>query len=179
MDHQAIAQMLGSYGEFFGAIAVVATLFYLVLQVRQNTTSIRSQSRYQVLEALTSDMRDNLGQSPRELIDKIAAGDATLPDRTQFKWYWASLLSHIEMLYYEIEDKALPESFRESLRFRLAFMTRTPDYDLFWEVLRPLFTEPFRDFVESIVPIADDILLANAPSENNPFDWFSQGFRGS
>ena len=39
MDHQALAAMLGSYGEFFGAIAVVATLGYLALQVRQNTRS--------------------------------------------------------------------------------------------------------------------------------------------
>ena len=34
MDHQAIAQLLGSYGEFVGAIAVVATLMYLAVQIR-------------------------------------------------------------------------------------------------------------------------------------------------
>ncbi len=39
MDHQAFAEMLGNYGEFFGAIAVVVTLGYLALQVRQNTRS--------------------------------------------------------------------------------------------------------------------------------------------
>ncbi len=36
MDHQAIAQMLGNYGEFVGAVAVVATLGYLAVQVRQS-----------------------------------------------------------------------------------------------------------------------------------------------
>ena len=39
MDHQALAAMLGSYGEFLGAIAVVFTLGYLGYQVRQNTRS--------------------------------------------------------------------------------------------------------------------------------------------
>ena len=39
MDHQTLAAMLGSYGEFFGAIAVVVTLGYLAFQVRQNTRS--------------------------------------------------------------------------------------------------------------------------------------------
>ena len=34
MDHQAFAQLLGSYGEFVGAIAVVATLMYLAVQIR-------------------------------------------------------------------------------------------------------------------------------------------------
>ena len=36
------AQLLGNFGEFFGAIAVVATLGYLTLQVRQNTLAMQS-----------------------------------------------------------------------------------------------------------------------------------------
>ena len=39
MDHQAFAQLLGNYGEFVGAIAVVVTLGYLAVQIRQNTRS--------------------------------------------------------------------------------------------------------------------------------------------
>lgn len=42
MDHQAFAQLLGNYGEFVGAIAVVATLLYLARQIRQNTTATQS-----------------------------------------------------------------------------------------------------------------------------------------
>ena len=34
MDHQALAQLLGNYGEFFGSIAVLVTLIYLAVQVR-------------------------------------------------------------------------------------------------------------------------------------------------
>jgi len=41
MDHQEFAQLLGNYGEFVGAIAVVATLGYLALQIRQNTMAER------------------------------------------------------------------------------------------------------------------------------------------
>ena len=44
MDHQAFAQMLGSYGEFVGAIAVVITLGYLAVQIRQNTAALRSST---------------------------------------------------------------------------------------------------------------------------------------
>ena len=44
MDHQAFAQLLGNYGEFFGAIAVVVTLLYLAGQLRQNTKALRSAS---------------------------------------------------------------------------------------------------------------------------------------
>ena len=50
MDHQAVAQMLGNYGEFVGAIGVVVTLAYLAVQIRQNTLSARAQSRQNLLD---------------------------------------------------------------------------------------------------------------------------------
>ena len=42
MDHQTFAQLLGNYGEFVGAIAVVATLAYLSLRIRQHTKQVAS-----------------------------------------------------------------------------------------------------------------------------------------
>jgi len=46
MDHQAFAQLLGNYGEFFGAVAVVATLLYLGTQISQtNRISMATGSR--------------------------------------------------------------------------------------------------------------------------------------
>ncbi len=37
-----LSQVLGNFGEFFGAIAVVLTLGYLVVQIRQNTRMLSS-----------------------------------------------------------------------------------------------------------------------------------------
>jgi hypothetical protein len=41
MDHQAFAQLLGNYGEFVGAIAIVVTLIYLAIQLKQNTSQLQ------------------------------------------------------------------------------------------------------------------------------------------
>ncbi len=66
---------LGALGEFVGAIAVVATLAYLAVQVRQNTRMMRAQiyqarsdanQRYQLFVAGSEDMS--------EIIDKISDG---------------------------------------------------------------------------------------------------------
>ena len=46
MDHRAIAQLLGNYGEFVGAIAVVVTLIYLAIQIRTNTLVTHRTSSY-------------------------------------------------------------------------------------------------------------------------------------
>ena len=50
MDHQAFAQLLGNYGEFVGAIAVVATLGYLSVQVRANARITAMDARQGVLD---------------------------------------------------------------------------------------------------------------------------------
>jgi len=41
MDHLTFAQLLGNYGEFVGAIAVVITLIYLSIQVRGTSEQVR------------------------------------------------------------------------------------------------------------------------------------------
>lgn len=63
MDIQGVAELLGNFGEFIGAIAVVVTLIYLAAQVRQsresmdaNTTALeenRRLTRNQILQELS------------------------------------------------------------------------------------------------------------------------------
>lgn len=62
MDHQAFAQLLGNYGEFVGAIAVVVTLVYLALQIRQNTRSnyvVRGDISRERLFSINESIMDN------------------------------------------------------------------------------------------------------------------------
>ncbi len=45
MDHQAVAQLLGNYGEFVGAIAVVITLAYLAVQVKHSKEATEASTQ--------------------------------------------------------------------------------------------------------------------------------------
>ena len=63
MDHHALAQLLGNYGEFFGSIAVLATLGYLIVQIRQNTRSTNSNNNHNVMMAFNS-FNETLFASP-------------------------------------------------------------------------------------------------------------------
>ena len=76
MDLQATAQVLGSFGEFFGAIAVVVTLLYLTTQVRQARTEIQfgvQQSRQQAIR----DNWLNRSQNP-ELLNAMIKAEESL-----------------------------------------------------------------------------------------------------
>jgi hypothetical protein len=97
MDHLSFAQLLGNYGEFVGAIAVVATLGYLAVQIRQNT------ERERLTQEFNSNLYFNelrmLVSSDAELADIEARGIDDLSslgpverhrfDELQLSWVWA------------------------------------------------------------------------------------------
>ena len=73
MDHQAFAQLLGNYGEFVGAIAVVATLFYLAVQVRhsKSATEANTRSLEQSRELAMNEAGFNVARSRQEFANAI------------------------------------------------------------------------------------------------------------
>ena len=56
MELMSTAQLLGNFGEFFGAIAVVVTLGYLAAQIRQNTRSMDANRKAVVAQSARSDL---------------------------------------------------------------------------------------------------------------------------
>lgn len=58
-----LSQVLGNFGEFFGAIAVVVTLVYLAVQIRQNSTQLRLNS-HQISTERYADLIANVLQDP-------------------------------------------------------------------------------------------------------------------
>ena len=143
---------LGSLGEFIGSIAVLVTLVYLVLQIRQNTLSIRSQSRYYVLEAVGAHMKDAQDPEFAQTLEKIRAGDASEHDLVSWGFAVGSWLSHLEMLFLEITDGTLPKAFEDTLRWRLAALLDmgTSSTDA-WQRVRGNFTGSFQQYVDAML----------------------------
>ena len=82
MDHQSIAQTLGSYGEFIGAIAVVATLFYFSRQIRSMQSSHYSEAIVSTVDGEIA--LDQMYVDNAELIVKGNAGEQ-LSDADELK----------------------------------------------------------------------------------------------
>ncbi len=99
MDHQAIAEILGNYGEFVGAIGVVVTLGYLSVQIRQNTKTGRAQSRQTLLDQWSSSNWD-LSRDP-QLLRIYASALLHWPDlpndeKTMFDFGMSRFLANIQ-----------------------------------------------------------------------------------
>ena len=162
MDQLTIAQILGSYGEFIGAIAVVATLVYLAIQVRHsreatevNNRLLRSQAHYNALQA---------AQKPFELLiqSESVAGilvkcDQAPYDIDESDWrrcvnYYFMQANGWEYLYYQNLDNAIPPElwvggdgyFSNEARTNVGWMR-------FWQETAMGFGEPFRSYVQEHV----------------------------
>ena len=104
MDLMYTAQLLGNFGEFLGAVAVVITLVYLTIQVRQNTQAIRFQSGRESAslvadlatfliqrEVVESQIR-SLGSDP----EKVTDVDLFILENTLFSWLTAIQQDYLE-----------------------------------------------------------------------------------
>jgi len=142
---------LGSIGEFIGSIAVLVTLVYLVFQLRQNTLSMRSQSRYFVLEALNADMRQVQEREFFEAAERANREDATEQDRLGFAMYINGWLSHLEMLFLEVRDGTLPKDFEDTLRWRIATLfENNPTTHQTWEQWQGYYTGAYQKYVDNL-----------------------------
>ena len=101
MDHQAFAQLLGNYGEFVGAIAVVVTLVYLAVQIRASTLQARATMVHSIVESFNGSHHVVM-QNPQiaEVYAKIRTGEElTAAEAVQ----WESCVNRIFNTYSSIQ----------------------------------------------------------------------------
>jgi hypothetical protein len=142
-------QDLGSLGEFLGSIAVLATLVYLALQMRQNTMAIGAQldgaritSVMSVsLAAVTSnELQDALNE---DLVDDQPINQAR---RAQF---WFALLLNFQWQLHQVRRGLLPSTNEATLQrgIRLQFNSYR-SFDGWWEGMRAQYSPEFVEWVE-------------------------------
>ena len=103
MDFFLVAQLLGNIGEFFGAIAVLATLFYLAAQIRANSRSNQLQNT-QAIHAATRAWWNDLARDP-QLASMFRRGMAdfdalTLDEQLQFSCFALQWVTIAEELHF-------------------------------------------------------------------------------
>ena len=108
MDHQTFAQLLGSYGEFVGAIAVVATLIYLATQIRQNNELLRSDSRQTLVSNDVTSLAANLAHTD-VFARYVAGGELSAEDQLCLSFMFALDLRNREFEYFQYRSGLLDE----------------------------------------------------------------------
>ena len=131
MSALEFSQLLGNYGEFVGAIAIVITLIYLSFQLRQNTRSINSNNSNTVMQGLNT-FNTALFADP-ELVRVFYSGVASpqslsASERQQFAHMAASLMNFYRNLYHQYIDGTYSKERWHSWEREVKQLMRTPGF---------------------------------------------------
>jgi hypothetical protein len=153
-------EALANIGQIVGAIAVVVSLVYLAVQVRQSTQAQRTENFSRALDRVAS-MQSRLSQDSETSVifsKGIAQPSKLTPkERMQFTWAMYELFGAFEFMFLASKADAIPEEVWRRWASAVAWWLTFPGAQIWWQV-RPIpFTDSFTSYIESLL-------------ENNPTD---------
>jgi hypothetical protein len=141
---------LGNIGEFLGGLAVIISIIYLAVQVRQNTRAIHS-SRYQdatdsvaafySLIAQDADVAALFNSGLRD------AGSLDETDSRRFAALLNSVFSHFENLHFQNEQGTIDAQLWQRWSRILDWYLEHPGVKTWWSLADLQFADSFRSVV--------------------------------
>lgn len=159
MDLMSTAQLLGGFGAFIGAIAVVVTLGYLTVQIRQNNQMLGRQAHYDRSGSIYEPFL--VPGSPLALIhQKVNGADGTIePVTNTFMQQYGldftesvTWLRYLQRTFFCWEADFLFLGRSHGLDQQIAGILRLfPNVQLFWKHDKTwMFTPQFVEYVDSL-----------------------------
>jgi hypothetical protein len=144
---------LASLGSFVSGFAVLASLIYLALQVRQTERnqqiSIRHSRASRIVEfevaladPAVADAWLRGSGNPQEI---------TQTELSQFIHLCRALLFHFEDSFYQREEGLLNDDAFETVVAGTRLMARNPGWRAAWKIARPNFGGRFREFMDGVI----------------------------
>ena len=150
MDHQAFARLLGNYGEFVGAVAVVLTLIYLAVQVRQNTNTIAGSTEMDLAREMTA-WHARITADP-ELIQLYEKGASNEPmsdsEMTRYRWVAAELIWLYEGAYKQHLRALISNNTWESIVTAIVGLLRGHVLSAWWESRTSALSPEFVAYID-------------------------------
>ena len=143
---------LANIGEFVGGIAVIATLVYLAIQIRQNTRSVRSATFQSVVDSFT-DYTFELSKDAE--LTRLYLHGLNEPDQLseqdsqRFHFLMLTIIRRFESAFQQQSSMMLTPSQWSGFRVSATGVLSSPGGSKWWIANRALFTEEFQNFVES------------------------------
>jgi hypothetical protein len=149
-------EALGAIGETIGAVAVILTLVYLALQIRQNSRSLRLAAAHG-WKSDTQDLRLTVAKDPemtrilREGVQDASSLDEN--DRVRFSMTLAAIFDHGQFAFERREEGLLDWDAQE--RFIRTYLAQ-PGTQEWWKSGRAIFNDSFVKYVEEqLIPSSE------------------------
>jgi hypothetical protein len=155
-------ETLSAIAQLVAAIGVIASLFYLAMQIRQNTKSQRSL----VVDSLTSSLIAVLGpQASDPALTRACAAavedwsGATEEDRLRAACVLLALFKLSENAWFQQRQGTLNREQWQGWDLYMRAYYHRPGVQTWWSLRRGMFSSGFRDYLEGTKPMAEAVPL--------------------
>jgi hypothetical protein len=125
--------VLGNLGDFVGGLAVVVTLIYLALQIRQNTATTRVQTVQHLLSSDTASTDSQLAGPLPEILAKLDAGERLTPtEASAYTTFMRGRATDAWQVFYQRQNGMIEEEVAGALLARFAYFARTALFGVVW-----------------------------------------------
>ena len=156
MDHQELAQLLGNYGAFIGAIGVVLSLIFVGYSIVQNTRATRAQTRHAITQSFMS-IAEIISERPEAFalgmssnpkdFDKLPTGDKAYFIASMF-----GLFKYYELMFMEYKDGNTDEVSWNAWSLHMLMQFHQPGVRAWWALREATFHPEFRKFLNESEP---------------------------
>ncbi|MGD2167714.1 MAG: hypothetical protein PVF63_06365 [Gammaproteobacteria bacterium] len=141
---------IGIVGELFGSLAVVVTLIYVALQLRQNTQAIRAAAVQSITETVATNVT-NIAANP-ENASVFRRGLRQFPEmseteQAQFALVMNSIFLSQDGIYWLYRNGSFPEELWQRELGALQLWLASEGGKAAWD--EALLSAPFRDYVNT------------------------------
>jgi len=143
--------VLGNLGDFVGGLAVVVTLIYLALQIRQSTATTRVQTVQHLLSSDTASADSQIAGPLPHILAKLDAEERLSPsEAAAYTLYMRGRVTEAWQVFYQRQNGMIEEEVAGALLERFAYFARTALFGVVWHRnLKTGFPAEFQKYVES------------------------------
>ena len=142
---------LGAVGELVGALAVVLTLGYLALQMKQNAIGMKIAAKQEMTRQY-SDYVDLLLLNPdlRDINEKGLSAEGLIEtDRPVFRLLMSKVIWYFASMHYQYTQHGLSDDEWIQSKELISQYCSRPGFRWFWENRKHHYSIIFREYIES------------------------------
>ena len=147
-------ETIGAVSEIIGAIAVVASLFYLAIQIRTQNKESRIAAVQDLVASMRSTVRVFLEPGVADdFLAVLSQGDRASPaQRLRITMVLMEVWKLAEGAYFQYLEGRLDETVWTGFQSQLSDMMANPACTAIWETRCHQFDERFQRFIEELTP---------------------------
>ena len=150
-------EAVSTISEVIGATAVVISLVYLAVQIRQNTNMSRSATRQAIADAISRPPSDFFTDADftRNFLRHLEGESLSTDQVLQLQAYCYVTLRTWENVHYQYRSGMLNEDEWEALQHYVKALLQVPIWRDYWE--REIYSSPFRREIDArLAELADE-----------------------